>query len=147
MKEIAITENHLYHKTFQRGKRWSGRYVTVCVLKDLAAKRLKKANPQKQYINRIGLSVPKREGGAIERNRVKRILREGLRAVEKEQPLRKGFLVVISTRKGIETQKSTAIARDLRFVFKKLDMLAPPPTMSSSVPTEATVPYDGHEGS
>lgn len=147
MKEIAITENHLYHKTFQRGKRWAGRYVTVCVLKDLAAKRLKKANPQKQYINRIGLSVPKREGGAIERNRVKRILREGLRAVEKEQPLRKGFLVVISTRKGIETQKSTAIARDLRYVFKKLDMFAPPQAVSKEVSTEATVSPDGHQGS
>ena len=126
MKEMAITENHLYRKTFQRGKRWSGRYVTVCVLKDLAARRLMKAHPQKQYVNRIGLSVPKREGGAVERNRVKRIIREGLRAVEKECPLKKGFLVVISDRKGIETQKSTAIAADLRYVFRKLDMLAPP---------------------
>ena len=40
MKPYAIKENHLYRKTFQRGKRWSGRYVTVCVLKDLAARRL-----------------------------------------------------------------------------------------------------------
>ena len=147
MKEIAITENHLYQKTFKRGARWSGRYVTVCVLKDLAAKRLKKANPQKQYINRIGLSVPKREGGAIERNRVKRILREGLRSVEKEHPLKKGFLVVISTRRGVETQKSTAIARDLLYVFRKLDMLAPPSAMSTTDVTEATVSLDGHRES
>ncbi len=138
MKEIAITENHLYQKTFRRGARWSGKYVTVCVLKDLAAKRLKKANPRKQFINRIGLSVPKREGGAIERNRVKRILREGLRAVEREQPLKKGFLVVISTRPGVEKQKSTDIARDLRYVFRKLDMLASPSTPAK--PQEAPVP-------
>ena len=125
MKEIAITENHLYHKTFQRGKRWAGRYVTVCVLKDLAAKRLKKANPQKQCINRIGLSVPKREGGAVERNRVKRILRAGLAAVRKKHPLKTGYLIVISTRAGIEKQKSTAVEAELKYIFKKLDMLAP----------------------
>ncbi len=125
MKPIAIKENHLYKKTFQRGKRWSGKYVTVCVLKDLAAKRLKKANPQKQYINRIGLSVPKREGGAIERNRVKRIIRAGLQGVERRYSLRRGYLIVIAARPGIERQKSPAIESELRYVFKKLDMFEP----------------------
>lgn len=125
MKPYAIKENHLYRKAFSRGKRYSGRYVTVCVLKDLAAGRLKRANPQRELINRIGLSVPKREGGAIERNRVKRIIRAGLFEVEKRHPLRRGFLIVIASRAGIEKQKSTAIASELRYIFKKLDMFAP----------------------
>ena len=122
MKDLAIRENHLYRKTFQRGKRWSGRYVTVCVLKDLAARRIMLARPDKRYVNRIGLSVPKREGGAVERNRVKRILRAGLRPITKEGKLKQGFLVVISAREGIETQKSTAIEKELRYLFHKLDM-------------------------
>ena len=125
MKPYAIKEQHLYQKTFRQGRRWSGRLVTVCVLKDLAAKRLKKANPQKQMLNRIGLSVPKREGGAIERNRVKRIIRAGLCEVEKKHPLRRGFLIVIAARPGIEKQKSTAVASELLYIFRKLDMLAP----------------------
>ncbi len=127
MKPVAIRENHLYKKTFQRGKRWTGKYVTVCVLKDLAAKRLMKAHPQKQYINRIGLSVPKREGGAIERNRVKRIIRAGLQEVERAHPLRRGFLIVIAARPGIEAQKSPAIRSELRYIFKKLEMFEPTP--------------------
>ena len=122
MKEIAITENHLYQKTFQRGKRWSGRYVTVCVLKDLAARRLMKAHPDKRYVNRIGLSVPKREGGAVERNRVKRIIREGLRAIVREGNLKCGYLVVISARRGIEAKKSRDVEADLRYVLRKLEM-------------------------
>lgn len=125
MKPYAIKEQHLYQKTFRQGRRWSGRLVTVCVLKDLAAKRLKKANPQKQMLNRIGLSVPKREGGAIERNRVKRIIRAGLCEVEKKHPLRRGFLIVIAARPGIEKQKSTAVASELLYILRKLDMLAP----------------------
>lgn len=125
MKPYAIKENHLYQKTFRHGRRYTGRYVTVCVLKDLAAKRLRRANPQKQYINRIGLSVPKREGGAIERNRVKRIIRAGLAGVERRYTLRRGYLIVIASRagSGIERQKSTAIESELRYIFKKLDML------------------------
>ena len=125
MKPYAIKENHLYRKTFQRGKRWSGKLVSVYVLKDLAAKKLKKANPQKQYINRIGLSVPKREGGAIERNRVKRIIRAGLAGVERKYSLRRGYLIVIAARPGIERVKSPAVESELKYIFKKLDMLEP----------------------
>ena len=125
MKDIAITENHLYQKAYRRGQRWSGRFVTVCILKDLHAKRLKKANPQKQFINRIGLSVPKREGGAVERNRVKRIIRAGLAGVRKKHTLKTGYLIVISARAGIESQKSTAIESELKYIFKKLDMFEP----------------------
>jgi ribonuclease P protein component len=127
MKPYAIKENHLYRKTFQRGKHWSGKFVSVYVLKDLAAKKLKKANPQKQYINRIGLSVPKREGGAIERNRVKRIIRAGLQGVERRHPLRRGFLIVIAARPGIEGVKSPAVESELRYIFKKLEMFEPQP--------------------
>ena len=138
MKPYAIKEQHLYQKTFRQGRRWSGRLVTVCVLKDLAAKRLKKANPQKQMLNRIGLSVPKREGGAIERNRVKRIIRAGLCEVEKKHPLRRGFLIVIAARPGIEKQKSTAVASELLYILRKLDMMAPADGDNRPKPTPAS---------
>jgi ribonuclease P protein component len=134
MKEIAITENHLYQKTFRRGRHQGGRYVTVWVLKDLAARRLRMAHPQKKYVNRIGLSVPKREDGAIGRNRTKRIIREGLRAIQREGRLRTGYLLVITTRPGIEKQKSQAIEADLRTIFRKLDMYKPEGGAPAPVP-------------
>lgn len=126
MKDIAISENHLYQKAFTRGRRQSGRYVTVYVLKDLAAKRLAKAHPQKKTVNRIGLSVPKREGGAIERNRVKRMIRAGLYPIEREAGLKTGYLIVIHPRPGISGLKSWHIEKDLRIIFGKLDMLTCP---------------------
>ena len=138
MKPIAIKENHLYKKTFQRGKRWSGKFVSVYVLKDLAAKKLKRANPQKQYINRIGLSVPKREGGAVERNRVKRIIRAGLQGVERRYTLRRGYLIVIAARPGIERVKSPAVESELRYIFKKLDMIQPQPSPKEGQATPAS---------
>jgi hypothetical protein len=39
MKHSAITEHHLYNKVFQRGERFVGKYVTVHILTDYAAKR------------------------------------------------------------------------------------------------------------
>lgn len=121
MKYTTIKEHHLFGKTFQKGARWSGRYVSVFVLRDWAAKRLAKENPEKRMYNRVGISVGKKTGGAVERNRAKRILRAGYRAVEPE--LKTGWLVVLSPREGIGTAKSTDIARELRKGFSKLGML------------------------
>ena len=121
MKYTTIKEHHLYNKTFQRGKRYSGKYLSVFVLRDYAAKRLMRENPEKKYYNRFGVSVTKRVGGAVQRSRVKRILRAGYRAVEPE--IKTGFLVVVSPREGILGAKSTDVERELRRGFAKLEML------------------------
>lgn len=120
MKYTTLKEHHLYNKTFQRGARFSGKYLSVFVLRDYAAKRLKKENPEKKAYNRIGLSVTKRVGGAVKRSRAKRILRAGYRAVEPE--LKTGFLIVISPRDTVLSAKSTDIEKELRRGFSKLDM-------------------------
>ncbi len=120
MKYTTLKEHHLYNKTFQKGNRFSGRYVSVFVLRDYSAKRLMQENPEKKYYNRFGVSVTKRVGGAVQRSRVKRILRAAYRAVEPE--LRTGFLVVISPRDGILAAKSTDVEKELRKGFAKLEM-------------------------
>ena len=123
MKYTTIKEHHLYNKTFQKGKRYSGRYVSVFVLRDRAARRLMIENPEKKYYNRIGVSVTKRVGGAVQRSRVKRILRAAYRAIEPD--LRTGYLVVISPRDGILAAKSTDVERELRHGFARLEMFRP----------------------
>ncbi len=120
MKYTTLKEHHLYNKTFQKGKRYFGKYAAVFVLRDLSAYRLMRENPQKKYYNRFGLSVGKKVGGAVERNRAKRILRAGYRAIEPE--LKTGFLVVISPRDQISKAKSTDIERELRIAFQKLSL-------------------------
>lgn len=120
MKYKTIKEHHLYEKAFHKGIRFSGRYVIVFVLKDYAAKRLQKANPAKTVYNRFGVSVGKKVGGAVERNRAKRILRAGYFAVEKE--LKTGFLIVLAPKSEILQAKSTDIELDLRRGFAKTGM-------------------------
>lgn len=124
MKYTTLKEHHLYQKTFQRGARFSGRYLSVFVLRDYAAGRLRRENPEKKYYNRFGVSVTKRVGGAVQRSRVKRILRAGYRAVEPE--IKTGYLVVVSPRDGILNAKSTDVERELRKGFAKLQMLREP---------------------
>lgn len=120
MKHIAIGENHLYSKAYAKGSKFVGRYVIVYILKDFKAKSLMKANPQKEYVNRIGLTVSKKLGKAHIRNRVKRILREGLRQTEQEYNLKKGHLIVIVARTSAISAKSDDIRDDLERAVKAL---------------------------
>ena len=112
MKYRAIGENHLYGKAYAKGKKCVAARVVVYVLRDYRAEALRRADPLKRPINRIGLTVTKKLGGAVVRSRVKRILREG-------------NLIVIVARSGSVTAKSTDIAKDLKYAFRKLGMLSP----------------------
>ena len=125
MKFHAICENHLYSKAYSKGKRAVTPNVAVYVLPDYKAEALRRAHPQKIRYNRIGLTVSKKLGGAVTRNRVKRILREGLRRVMAERTMKTGFLVVIAARDKAVPLTSDQIAKDLFYALDKLGMLVP----------------------
>ena len=119
MKNIAIKENHLYNKAYKRGKSFVGKYVAVYILRDYSAERLMRENPQKKYVNRIGLSVSKKLGSAVERNRAKRVMRAAFDTVKSE--LEVGNLIVISARFAIKGKKSTVVAYEMRRAFQELE--------------------------
>ena len=134
MKDIAITENHLYQKAYRKGERAVGKNLAVYVLRDYTAKRHMLKNPEKKYINRIGLSVSKKLGGAVERNRTKRIIRAGLAAAREQGKLKTGFLIVIAAREGAQNSSSDAIARELIRAFERLDMFVKEETRKEEEP-------------
>ena len=122
MKFRAICENHLFSKAYSKGKRAVTSALAVYVLPDYAAKRLAKAHPEKKIVNRIGLTTSTKLGGATVRSRCRRIMREGLRAIEKKKELKVGFLIVIAARSAAVSKKAQDIERELDIAFTKLGM-------------------------
>jgi len=123
MKLRAITENHLYSKAYSKGKKFVGRYAVVYVMTDYMAARLAKANPTHERINRVGITVTKKLGGAVVRNRAKRVIREGYRMCDKMHKIKRGNLIVIVARQSITKAKSTDLLCDFDKAFKTLGML------------------------
>lgn len=122
MKFKAICENHLYSKAYSKGKRAVTSALAVYVLPDYAAKRLARAHPEKKVMNRIGFTTSTKLGGAVVRSRCRRIMREGLRSLEKKKELKCGYLIVIAARSAAVDKKSTDIEKQLDIAFTKLEM-------------------------
>ncbi len=93
------------------------------VLPDYHAERLRRANPLKQRINRIGLTVSKKIGGAVVRSRVKRIIREAYRTLDKKYGVKTGYLVVIAARESAANRKSTELVPQLKKALDNLKLI------------------------
>ena len=65
----------------------------------------------------------KKIGGAVQRNRAKRLLREGYRAV-KARGLKTGYLVVLVAREDIRGKRTQDVERELCRAFQKLNLFA-----------------------
>lgn len=122
MKEPAICENHLFIKAYSGGKKSVGKNVVVYVLRDRAAYRIAKARREGDKVNRLGISVRKNVGGAVERNRAKRVIRAAYRECLRECRIKTGNLIVIVARPRIVTEKSTVIKEELKKAFKQLEL-------------------------
>lgn len=122
MKNIAISENHLYKKVYAKGDKLFCKHIAVYVLTDYRASRLARENPLKTKVNRVGITVSKKLGKAVVRTRVRRIIREAYRILETEESIKKGKLIVIVGREAAVGAKSTDIKEDLRYAMKKLGM-------------------------
>ena len=124
MKYGVIKENHLFVKTYERGKRVMTARLGVFLLTDKQARRLQKAHPRHEITNRVGISVGKKQGGAVQRNRAKRLIREALRQVEKEHTLVKGKLLVLNARGDCAKASLAEVKKDLLYALSKLGMIA-----------------------
>lgn len=122
MKEIAIKENHLFLKAYTKGKKYVGRYVVIYILPDTRAEELKRAAPFLQGVNRIGLTATKKLGGAVQRNRCRRIMRESYRSVIRKRPIKKGYLIVVVARHSALNALSRELEGDYIRAFDSLDM-------------------------
>ena len=121
MKFPAIKEHHLYNKTYRSSRRFFGKYVCIYVLKDTHARLLQKSHPQRVIVNRFGISVSKKVGSAVKRNRAKRVIRAAYAPLEDK--LYTGFLIVVSAKPEIAEAKSTDVQNEMRYAFKRLEML------------------------
>ena len=125
MKFIPVNKHYLYQKVWRNGARKSSSTVAVYVLRDKRAKLLAKAHRLHQTVNRIGISASKKIGGAVARNRAKRMVREAYRQIARENAVKTGWLVVITPYPRAAECKMQLVKRDLAYCLTRLGLIEP----------------------
>lgn len=109
-KEYRIKKSKEFQAVFQKGRSTANRQFVVYVLEK-----------KEQDFFRIGLSVSKKIGNAVTRNRVKRLIRQVF--LEEKEHLKSGMDYVVIARQPTAEMNYTEVKRSLLHVFKKADMI------------------------
>ena len=83
---VVIKENHIFRRRYHRGKYQAHPLLVTYALKN------------RLPVNRFGITASKKIGGAVERNRAKRVIRAAYRQLEPQLPLGWDIIFVARTR-------------------------------------------------
>ena len=110
-KTITLKKNYEFKKVLTKGKYYSGKYIEIFVTKN----NLKK--------NFIGIAIGVKIAKAVKRNRIKRLIRENYRLLEKD--LKVGYKIVFLWKKKIDISNATFynIKIDMKNIFERIGIL------------------------
>ena len=102
MKYLRLKKQADFQRLFQKGKRASSATVTVLY-----------RNSERTT---MGISIGKKHGKSVQRNRIKRLLREAFRSAQEDM---QGAYSIVLVPKVREEYSLKAFERDLKCIIKK----------------------------
>ncbi|MGM0499846.1 MAG: ribonuclease P protein component [Bacillota bacterium] len=107
----SLKKNKEFKKVYENGRSYATRNLVIYCL-----------NYEKGKKNRYGLSVSKKIGNAVVRNKLKRRLREIIREFEKEKDF-KGYDVIFIARKPVVKIGYLNLRKDVKKLYEKMNII------------------------
>jgi len=104
----SLTKNYEFKRIYSKGKSAASGFAAVYCMKNYRA------------INRLGITVSTKIGGAVQRNRIKRRFKEIYRL--NEHTLCKGYNVIIVARYKSRDAKWSELQESVLYLFRKLSL-------------------------
>ncbi|MBQ3414178.1 MAG: ribonuclease P protein component [Clostridia bacterium] len=110
-KTKMLKKNFEFRKVLSKGKYYSGDNIEVFILKN------------NKSLNFIGLAISTKTGKAYIRNKIKRLIRENYKNLEKN--LKDGYNIVFLWKKNKSTEnaKYSTIEKDMKKIFDKANII------------------------
>ena len=108
---IMIKKNYEFKNLFSTGKFYYGEFIHIYI------------KESKKNINKLGIAISRKQGKAVKRNRIKRLIRENYKNLENR--IKKGYniLIVINKEKNLEEICFKDIEKNFLRTLKKANLL------------------------
>jgi len=108
---LSLKKNYEINNVIKNGNFYSGKYLSIYILLN------------NENMNYICFAVSKKTGNSVQRNKIKRKLREEYHKVEENILL--GYNIVVMWKKNIENEFATTenIKNDFDYIFRKANIL------------------------
>lgn len=103
---VSLKKNNEFLKLYKKGRFYAGRHIVLYTLKN------------RLTINRLGITVSKKFGNSVKRNRIKRLIKENYRSYKNS--VKTGYDMVIVARRNTQMPSYPDIKKEMKFLFKKL---------------------------
>lgn len=110
-KTKMLKKNYEFRRVLTKGRYYSGKYIEVFVCKN------------NLEINNIGIAIGVKIAKAVERNRIKRLIRENYRLIEDR--IKVGYNIVFLWKKKVDTSNATFlnVKEDIINIFERIGIL------------------------
>ncbi len=110
-KLFSLKENHLFNEVLKKGRKFNSDYILVS--------EYKKIIDSKESVPKIGISVPKRLGNAVFRNKQKRQIKAILYELLKNNKIKQNTLFVIVVKQKFTNQTFLEKQKILEEIFER----------------------------
>ncbi len=108
-QKYRLKKKYQFNYVYRVGKTCHGKFLLLVF------------SPSKNKNVKIGISVSKKVGNSVKRNRARRLIREGVSPYLEK--IKQNFNIIIVAKQSIEGMKSPAVQDDVFSTLKKADLL------------------------
>ena len=110
-KTKMLKKNYEFKNVLTKGKYYGGKQIEAFVLKN-----------NKPFVM-LGIAVSKKVGNSVSRNRIKRLIKENYRLLEKDVKEKNSLVILWKKNVGKEQANFYTIKEDMYYILKKAEMI------------------------
>ena len=111
MKTIMLKKNYEFQKVFAKKNYYGGKYLEMFVIDN---------NKQSNY---MGIAISKKIANSVQRNKIKRLIRENYRQIEEKIVKGKTYVILWKKKASIENDTYYNVKEDIDRIFKKANLI------------------------